>query len=181
MGKMFIEFKGNIEIEKDMHDMLKACVSTDTTRQYLQNVHIDNTGEKGKVTATNGQLMVQYTVDMPIEACGWYECAKIGKKHLLLPVNSDFQPPNYDRVIPEYTKITLQSVELSGAKSDITKDSKQICSIILESKCKLNLDYVWNIKHLGDVVMYCHADNPEQAIMFKGNDVIYVIAPLYKD
>ena len=106
---------------------------------------------------------------------------QIGKKHLLLPVNNDFQPPNYSRVIPEYTVRTLEDIELSGAKSDITKDSRQVCNIILESGCKLNLDYVWNIKHLGDVVMYCHADNPEQAVMFKGNDVIYVIAPLSKN
>ena len=176
--RMFIEFKGNIEIEKSMHDMLKACVSTDETRQYMQNVHIDNTGEKGKVTATDGRVMVQYTVDMPIEANGWYECAKIGKKHLLLPVNNDFQPPNYSRVIPEYTKVTLDAIELSGAKSDITKDSRQVCNIILESGCKLNLDYVWNTKHLGSVSMYCHEDNPERGIMFKGSNVVYVIVLL---
>ena len=137
MKRMFIEFKGNIEIEKNMHDALKACLSNDKYRMYMCNVYIEK--EYRTVTATNGQVMLQYVVPTPIEASGWYECAKIGKKHMLIPVDIDIASPNYSRVIPEYTTVTLDAIELSGAHSDISKDSRQICNIILESKCKLNL------------------------------------------
>ena len=172
---MFIkEFKGNVEIGQDTFNMLKSCLSTDTMRTFLCHVYI----EDGKITATDGHVLVQYSADMELQAEGFYELAKVGKKYLLLPVDYDGTPPNYAKVIPDYDVITTESISISG-KANVLIDSITICQIIHTTGNNYNLDYLWNIKHLGAVDMY--SVELGKAVLFKGQDFVYVVMPIVRE
>ena len=174
---LFKEFKGNVEIGKSEHDMLKSCLGVDPLRALFHYVHIDS--ESSKVTATNGRILIQYTIPTPITVDGWYEPAKVGKKYLLLPVNSDIQPPDYSRVFPEKAACKMEAINLSGKSADVCKDSQQICEMILKTNSLINLDFLWRLKNLPDVNMY--ADEPDKPIMFTASGIVYVIMPMAKD
>jgi hypothetical protein len=165
------EFRGNVEIQQDVFNMLKACVSVDDSRQSLCNVRIDD----GKITATDGRVLVQYTADLTIS--GWYEPAKVGAKYLLLPVDYDYTPPTYGRVIPDYpVSMTNDGIIITGKKSDMSSDSRAICEIIYTTENYFNLDYLWNLKHAGTVFM-SHG-GAGKAVRFDGPDMIYIIMPM---
>ena len=184
------EFKGTLEIDKNMYEALRACMSNDETRYFLNGVWIDK--DNNKIVSTDGRRLICYDLPEDVEiSTGFYDPIKNGKKFQLIPADIEGTYPNYERVLPEYYTDTAEyqiiKNETSSAKftaerfctGNLVKDSIMICELITKSGCYFNLEYLKVLKYLGGFTYYGKETN--SAILFEFTGVRLVIMPMQQD
>ena len=181
MIKVIKEYKGTLEVTKEFYETFKECCSIDPTRYFMNHVYYDLANTT--FVATDGHRMIYHFNDKIILTdSGFFELAKIGKSYKLIPVDCGGTFPNWQRALPDlenYSPVVINDSNKFNLTGNLTKDSKVLCSIILETKMSLNIDFLLKVlKHTLSFSIQ-QSENEEHALYITIDESTkYIIMPL---
>ena len=161
--------KNIVKITNKLYNILLLCVANDETIYFMESAYFIEKDKKIYATDTRCIIAIDVPGNINIKE-GYYITVKVKRDYLLIPNDCGGKPPDFKKVIPDYSDIK-NIFNLERYSGNLIRDSKFICELIRKLKFNICIEYLKPLKWVNKFnVKFIDKGKP---ISFYGDDFNY--------